>query len=178
MRRGVVALFVGALVLSGAGWWWLREAGSPPQATPLQRDGSTMEKFALVETQRSQTRWKILADMAWVNPKLDTTTIERVHFTLFSARHGQVEVTGRRGVIQNQSKNMQICGDVQLSVGQDFSLITECLRWSVSEQVLETDAPVTVRMGNLRAEGRGFRGSVAEERFEIPEQVQARWEEP
>lgn len=178
MRRRGVALLLGVLLLSGAGWWWLRERGSTPQATPLQRDGSTMEKFALVETQRSQTRWKILADVARVNPKLDTTMIERVHLTLFSAKHGQVEVTGQYGVIQNQSKNMQVCGDVQLSVGQDFSLITECLRWNVSEQTLESEAPVTVRMGNLRAEGQGFRGSVAEERFEIPGQVHARWEEP
>jgi LPS export ABC transporter protein LptC len=178
MRQTMVVLVLAALVLGGSVWWWSRESSATRQASLVEQSGSTMEKFALQEMQGNHTRWKIRADVAQVNPKLDVTTIEGIRLTLFSARHGQVEVTGQRGSIENQSKNMRVCGDVRLAVGQEFSLVTECLRWNAAEQALESDTPVTIQTGNLRAEGRGFRGSLAEERFEILEQVRARWEEP
>jgi len=42
----------------------------------------------------------------------------------------------------------------------------------------DPDTPVTVEMGNFHVEGQGFRGWIAEERFEVYEQVFARWSEP
>ncbi len=134
-----------------------------------------MEKFALRDTQRNQTRWEILADVALVDPQRDITTIEGVRLTLFSAKHGPVKVSAHHGIIQNQSKDMQVCGDVHLVVEQVFSLNTECLQWRAGEQALETDTPVMVQMEHLQAEGRGFRGVLAEERFEIQQQVRAQW---
>jgi hypothetical protein len=46
------------------------------------------------------------------------------------------------------------------------------------DQTLTADTPVTVEMGSLRVEGQGFRGWIADERFEVHEQVLARWSEP
>jgi LPS export ABC transporter protein LptC len=137
-----------------------------------------MEKFALRDTERYQTRWEILADVAQVDPQVNTTTLEGVHLTLFSAKHGTVQVTARRGVIQNASKNMQVCGDVRLVMGDEFAMTTECLQWFAVDQTLTADTPVTVEMGSLRVEGQGFRGWIADERFEVHEQVLARWSEP
>jgi LPS export ABC transporter protein LptC len=134
-----------------------------------------MEKFALRDTQRHQTRWEILADLAHVDPKAEKTSIEGVHLTLFSEKRGTVQVTARQGVIDNQSKDMQVCGDVRLLIGQEFALSTECLQWHAAEQALETDSPVAIDMGALQVQGLGFRGWIAEERFEIHEQVLARW---
>jgi LPS export ABC transporter protein LptC len=119
-----------------------------------------------------------LADVAQVDPQINTTTLEGVHLTLFSAKHGTVQITARRGVIQNESKNMQVCGDVRLVMGDEFALTTECLQWLAVEQSLATDTPVIVEMGSLHVEGQGFRGWIAEERFEVHEQVLARWIEP
>ena len=178
MRQTVVMLVLAGVVMGGGVWWWARESSATRQPSLIEHSGSTMEKFALQEMQGNHKRLKILADVAQVNPRLDFTTIERVHLTLYSAKHGQVEVTGRSGTIENQSKNMRVCGDVRLAVGEEFSLMTECLRWNAAEQALESETPVTIRTGNLRAEGLGFRGSFAEERFEILEQVRAHWEEP
>jgi len=182
MRRVALSIALAVVVLGGAAWWF-RLSGTPWQATLTeailhQEHGIRMEKFSLRDTQRQQTRWEILADVGQVDRQADTTTLEGVHLTLFSARYGTVQVTARRGVIQNQSKNMQVCGDVRLVVGEEFSLITECLRWFAAEQALAADTPVTVAMGNFYVEGQGFRGWVAEERFEVHEQVLARWSEP
>jgi LPS export ABC transporter protein LptC len=137
-----------------------------------------MEKFSLRDTQHLQTRWEILADVAQVDPRANTTAIEGVHLTLYSVKYGTVQVTARQGVIQNQSRDMRVCGDVRLLVGEEFSLSTECLQWHASEQALDTETAVAVRMGNLQVEGQGFRGWITEERFEIQHQVLARWSEP
>src|SRR5262249_9101226 len=118
------------------------------------------------------------ADVAQVDPQVNTTVLEGVHLTLFSAKHGTVQVTARRGVIQNESKNMQVCGEVRLVMGEEFSLKTECLQWVAAEQALVADTSVTVEMSNLHVEGQGFRGWIADERFEVHEQVLARWSEP
>jgi LPS export ABC transporter protein LptC len=182
MRRLAVLVVLSGAVLGGA-LLWLRFAGIPWQAalpnTIRQEDhGIRMEKFSLRDTQRQQTRWEILADVAQVNQQTDTTAIEGIHLTLFSAKHGTVLVTARRGTIHNQSKNMQVCGDVRLVMGEEFSLATECLQWSAAEQALAADTPVIVEMGNFHVEGRGFQGWIAEERFEVLEQVLARWHEP
>jgi LPS export ABC transporter protein LptC len=137
-----------------------------------------MEKFSLRDTQHLQTRWEILADIAQVDPRADTTAIEGVHLTLYSVKHGAVQVTARQGLIQNRTRDMRVCGDVRLVVEAAFSLSAECLHWRASEQALDTDTAVSVRMGTLQVEGQGFRGWVAEERFEIQHQVLARWSEP
>jgi len=182
MRRLVLAIILTVIVLSGAAWRYylsgtLWEVALTSTIMP-QEHGIRMEKFALRDTQRQQTRWEILADAAQVDPQADTTTLDGVHLTLFSANHGTVQVRARQGVIQNQSKNMQVCGDVRLVMGEEFSLTTECLQWFAGEQTLAADTPVTVEMGDLHVEGQGFRGWIAEERFEVHEQVFARWSEP
>jgi LPS export ABC transporter protein LptC len=182
MRRLVLSIALVLALLSGAAWWFYL-AGTPWQAALTSaivspEHGIRMEKFALRDTERFQTRWEILADVAQVDPQVNTTTLEGVHLTLFSAKHGTVQVTARRGVIQNESKNMQVCGDVRLVMGDEFALTTECLQWLAVEQSLATDTPVIVEMGSLHVEGQGFRGWIAEERFEVHEQVLARWIEP
>lgn len=183
MRRVTLAIVLSAAVVGGATWWWSRAADHASQTASADlavalAQGTTMEKFSLRDTQSHRTRWEILADVAQGDPKGEITTMEGVHLTLFSAKHGTVQVTGRHGVIENQSKDMRICGDVQLMVGQEFALTTECLQWRAAEQALETDTPVAIQMGHLQVEGRGFHGWLAEERFEIREQVLARWSEP
>jgi LPS export ABC transporter protein LptC len=182
MRRLALSIILALIVLSGAAWWFYL-SGTPWEAALTstivpQEHGIRMEKFALRDTQRQQTRWEILADAAQVDPQANTTTLDGVHLTLFSANHGTVQVRARQGVIQNQSKNMQVCGDVRLVMGEEFSLTTECLQWFAGEQTLAADTPVTVEMGNFHVEGQGFRGWIAEERFEVHEQVFARWSEP
>jgi LPS export ABC transporter protein LptC len=181
MRRLALAITLVIIALGAA--WWFRLSGTPWQAALSNgimqpEHGIRMEKFSLRDTQRQQTRWEILADAAQLDPQADITTIEGVHLTLFSATRGTVQVTARSGVIQNQSKNMQVCGDVRLVVGEEFSLTTECLQWFAAEQTLAADTPVTIEMGNFHVKGQGFRGWIAEERFEVHEQVLARWNEP
>jgi LPS export ABC transporter protein LptC len=182
MRRLVLSIALVLALLCGAAWWFYL-AGTPWQAALTNaivspEHGIRMEKFALRDTERYQTRWEILADVAQVDPQVNTTTLEGVHLTLLSAKHGTVQVTARRGVIQNESKNMQVCGDVRLVMGDEFALATECLQWIAVEQTLAADTPVTVEMGSLHVEGQSFRGWIADERFEVHEQVLARWIEP
>jgi LPS export ABC transporter protein LptC len=182
MRRLAISIIFALMVLSGAVWWFYL-SGTPWEAVLTstimpQEHGLRMEKFALRDTQRQQTRWEILADAAQVDPQANTTRLDGVHLTLFSANHGTVRVQARQGMIQNQSKNMQVCGDVRLVMGDEFSLTTECLQWFAGEQTLASDTPVTIEMGNFHVEGQGFRGWIAEERFEVHEQVFARWSEP
>ena len=182
MKRPAVWIALGGVLLGGAALW-LRLSGMPwqvglPTLITQEDHGIRMEKFSLRDSQRQQTRWEILADVGHVDQQADVTTIEGVHLTLFSAKHGTVFVTARRGSIQNQSKNMQVCGDVRLVMGDEFSLATECLQWYAAEQALAADTPVTVEMGNLHVAGQSFRGWIAEERFEVGDQVVARWNEP
>jgi LPS export ABC transporter protein LptC len=183
MKRLLFTLPLGVAVLGAMAWWWFdasehgRTAPSPQAANP-QPQGISMKKFSLRDTQSHQTRWEILADIAHVDPKADTTSIEGVHLTLFSEKHGTVQVTAQQGVIDNQSKDMQVCGDVRLVVGEEFTLNTECLKWHAIEQALETTTPVAIHVGVLHVQGLGFRGWIAEERFEIQSQVLARWSEP
>jgi LPS export ABC transporter protein LptC len=182
MKRLVLSIALVLAILSGATWWFYL-AGTPWQAALSSaivrpEHGIRMEKFALRDTERYQTRWEILADVAQVDPQVNTTTLEGVHLTLISAKHGTVQVTARRGVIQNESKNMQVCGDVRLVMGDEFALTTECLQWIAVEQSLTADTPVRVEMGSLYVEGQGFRGWIVDERFEVREQVLARWSEP
>jgi LPS export ABC transporter protein LptC len=182
MKRLIALSSLGVVILGGVALG-VRFAGPPwkpelPLAITREEHGIRMEKFSLRDTERQQTRWEVSADVAQVDQRTDTTTLDGVHLTLFSAKHGTVLVTAQRGVIQNQSRNMQVCGDVRLIMGEEFSLTAECLQWYAAEQALAADAPVNVAMGNLQVAGQSFRGWIAEERFEVHDQVLARWTEP
>src|SRR5688500_9294817 len=138
MKHLIVLSILSVVVLGGVALGF-RFASTPwkvglPLAITREEHGIRMEKFSLRDTQRQHTRWEISADVAQVDQQTDTTTLEGVHLTLFSAKHGTVLVTAQRGVIQNQSRNMQVCGGVRLIMGQEFSLTTECLQWHAAEQ--------------------------------------------
>ena len=182
MKRLIVLSSLSVVVLGGVALGF-RFAGPPwkaefPLAITREEHGIRMEKFSLRDTQGQQTRWEISADVAQVDHQTDTTTLEGVHLILFSTKHGTVLLTARSGIVQNQSRNMQVCGDVRLILGEEFSLTTECLQWYAAEQTLAADAPVIVAMGNLQVAGQSFRAWIAEERFEIQDRVLARWTEP
>jgi LPS export ABC transporter protein LptC len=170
------------LALGGVAWWYSLSGtlwqAALTRAIVRQEPRIRMEKFSLRDSQRQQPRWEILADVAELDPKANTTSIEGVHITLFSATRGTVQVTSRRGVIHNQSKDMQVCGDVHLVMGEEFSLTTECLQWFAAQEMLVADTPVTIERGAFQVQGQGFRGWIAEERFEVVTQVLARWSEP
>jgi LPS export ABC transporter protein LptC len=181
MKGLILGMGLSLAILGGAAWWlatphkgW--QASWRP-TTDATGHGMRMEKFSLRDTQGLKTRWEILADAAQVDPRVDTTAIEGVHLTLYSVQHGAVQVTARQGLIQNRTRDMRVCGDVRLVVGEAFSLTTECLQWHAADQALDTDTAVSVRMGTLQVEGQGFRGWIVEERFEIQHQVLARWSE-
>lgn len=182
MRRLLFSLAFGVVALGALSWWWFSLSAKgqaiPPPAAEPEPQGIRMEKFSLRDTRRHQTQWEILADVAHLDPKADTTTIEGVHLTVFSEKHGSIHVTAHQGVIDNRSKDMQVCGDVRLVVGQEFALNTECLKWHATERALEASTPVMISMGMLQVQGLGFRGWIAEERFEIHEQVLAQWGAP
>jgi LPS export ABC transporter protein LptC len=182
MRRIAFSIAVIMVAVVGATWWFglsgiLWQAALTGAVVRHER-GIRMENFSLRDTQRQQTRWEILADVAEVDPRANTTTLEGVHITLFSSTRGSVRVTARGGLIQNQSKNMKVCGDVRLVVEEEFSLTTECLQWFAAEEMLVADTPVSIERGNFHVQGQGFRGWIAEERFEVLAQVLARWSEP
>jgi LPS export ABC transporter protein LptC len=181
MKGLILGMGLSLALLGGVAWWFAApHKGGPASWLPTTDapvHGMRMEKFSLRDTQSLQTRWEILADSAQVDPRADTTAIEGVHLTLYSVQHGAVQVTARRGLIQNRTRDMRVCGDVRLVVGETFSLTSECLQWHASEQALDTETAVSVQMGNLQVEGQGFRGWIAEERFEIQHQVLARWSE-
>jgi LPS export ABC transporter protein LptC len=182
MKRFALCLAVILAVAGGVIWWF--SVSSPLWKAALTgaivgtEHGIRMENFSLRDSQRQQTRWEILADVAEVDPRTDTTRLEGVHITLFASTRGSVQVRARGGTIQNQSKNMQVCGDVRLVVGEEFSLMTECLQWFAAEEMLVADTPVIIERGNFYVQGQGFRGWIAEERFEVLAQVLARWSEP
>ncbi len=74
MTRLVISIALVLAILSAAAWWFYL-AGTPWQAalssaivTP--EHGIRMEKFALRDTERYQTRWEILADVAQVDPQV------------------------------------------------------------------------------------------------------------
>ena len=132
-----------------------------------------IEGFKLTETKEGKLVYELLAETAWVYE--DSNRIEvanpEVHF--FNPEQERFSTLfARAGTVNTKTSDLVARGDVRVSTRDSTFLETDSLAWHNKEQVVLTDAPVTMRSPKGDVSGVGLVSDAGLKRIEIKNQVQ------
>ena len=96
-------------------------------------------------------RWSLDADHAEVYDKRQETLMRRVAIRVFS-KDADWTVTAAEGVLNNDSRDVALRGDVVVTSRDGLRMTTQSLRWRNQERALDTTDPVEItRAGTTEA---------------------------
>lgn len=133
-----------------------KEVGVPPSsqekrtvAAPSARErsdaGQIMYDAHLTETTEKGKDWELWAKRATKSQADEKLTIEKVRVKFFADNGVTYTVTGQRGRVEPDQKNMRIEGDVETRSSNGYVFKTESADYSSKDRKLTSPGPVEMR---------------------------------
>lgn len=153
-----------------------------PRALPTEPIASNadyrLKQVRLQEQSRDGSRWQLDAEHSETFEDQSKTTMRKVTIKVDqSSKSGQTgrswTVTGDEGDLDQETKDVELRGNVVLVSSDGLRLETERLRWQAEAQRAWTDAPVVIYRAGAVVRGTGFESRVAEEVSNIKGRVRA-----
>ena len=137
-----------------------------------------LKQVRLQETGSDGSRWQLDAEYSETFEEHNTTTMKKVVIKLDEpskslAKPRTWTVTGDEGQLNQETKDVELRGNVVLVASDGLRLETERLRWDAQGQRAWTDAPVTIYQNGTVVRGTGFESRLTEEATRIKGRVRA-----
>lgn len=133
----------------------------------------------VVETNKDQKEWELWADRAVSQDGKGDLDMEKVRIRFFGPEGIEFLVTGDRGQVDSETKNMKVLGSVVMESSNGYTFQTENMMYSSSEKLLFTSAIIHVKGplepsgARLTLTGQGMESSLAGEVMRILADVRA-----
>ena len=180
MRKTKLFIVLLIVLIGGIVWVSLRsnlrerkasEAGE--KALKVSTGGADMQlqKIRFVEDKQGQKTWELEAESVQQYQKQNILILENVKLTFYAKEGRVVHLTGRQGRVYQDSKNVDLVGDVVLTSSDGYQLKTRSASYRHSENVVSTADPVEIEGEQIRLTGKGMLVDVEAKTFKILSQV-------
>lgn len=137
-----------------------------------------LKQVRLQEQSRDGSRWQLNAEYSETFEDQNKTTMKKVTITVDQPSKGAQAartwtVTGDEGDMNQETKDIELRGNVVLVSSDGLRLETDRLRWDAADQRAWTDDPVIIYRAGAVVHGTGFESRVAEEVSSIKGRVRA-----
>ena len=180
MKRIKIAILITIVVVGGTVlaslWANLRErrASETVEKVPKVSTGGAdmrLEKIRLVEDKHGQKTWELEANSARQYEEQNMMVLEDVKVTFYGKEGRVFYLTSKHGKIYQDSKNVDLIGDVMLTSNDGYQLRTQSASYRHSEQIVSTPDPVEIEGEQIRMTGKGMLVNVEAKTFKILSQV-------
>ena len=153
-----------------------------PRALTTEPVASTadyrLKQVHLQEQGRDGSRWQLDAEYSETFEEQNKTTMKKVTVKVDQPSKGDQAsrswtVTGDEGDLNQETKNVELRGNVVLISSDGLRLETDRLRWDAEAQRAWTEDPVVIYRAGAVVRGTGFESKVAEEISSIKGRVRA-----
>src|SRR5258708_38564263 len=143
-----------------------------PRALPTEPAASNadyrLKQVHLQEQGRDGSRWQLDAEYSETFEEQNKTTMKKVTVKVDQPSKGDQAsrswtVTGDEGDLNQETKNVELRGNVVLISSDGLRLETDRLRWDAEAQRAWTEDPVVIYRAGAVVRGTGFESKVAEE---------------
>jgi len=168
-------LMIGGIVLASL-WANLRErrASEAVEKVPKASTGGAdmrLEKVRFMEDKHGQKTWELEAKSVHRYEGQNMMVLEDVKLT-FYAKEGRIfYLTSKQGKVYQDSKNVDLIGDVVLTSNDGYSLKTQSASYRDADKIVSTPDPVEIEGEQLRMTGKGMVVNVEAKTFRILSQV-------
>ncbi len=132
-----------------------------------------MDRVHIVQNKQGTRNWEMWADTAKVYRKKDFTQMENIHLRFYSKNGEVMDVTADSGLMENQSRNMRLRGNVLIKSQDGVSLRTESLQFRPKEKKIDSDEKILIEGKSFHLSGVGLRGRTDLEQYFLKKNVQA-----
>ena len=168
-------VLIGGIVLLSL-WANLRErkASEASEKLPKVFNGSAdmrLEKVRFVEDKHGQKTWELEAKSVHQYQEENTMVLEDIKVTFYAKEGRTLLLTGKQGKIYQDSKNVELTGDIVLTSSDGYQLKTQSVSYQHAENILSTSDPVEIEGEQLRLTGKGMLVNTEAKTLKILSQV-------
>jgi LPS export ABC transporter protein LptC len=184
MKRAKIAILISILLIGGIVlatlWANLRErkASEAVEKLPKVSTGDATirgEKIRLVEDKHGRKTWELEAKSVQQYQDKNIMVLEDVKVTFYSKEGQFFTISGNQGKVYQDSKDMELVGDVVLSSSDGYQLKTHSVSYQNSEKKVTTSDPVEIEGELIRLVGKGMLVDMEAKTFEILSLVKTQW---
>ncbi len=172
-------LLVGGIVL-GSLWSNLLHIKSSEKTERLPEvstGGADMrlEKIRFVEDKHGQKTWELEAKSIQHFQDQNLMILEDVKVTVYLKEGRILTLTGKKGKVHQDTKDMELMGDVLLTSSDGYRLKTHSLSYHHRDKIVKSSDPVEIEGEQLRLTGKGMRVEMENKIFKVLSQVKTQW---
>jgi len=180
MRKAKIFILLSIMLIGGIAlatlWANLRERKASEALEKLPKistEGADMrlEKIRFVEDKHGQKTWELEAKTVHQYQDQNITVLEDVRVTFYAKEGRTFFLTGKQGKVYQDSKNVDLMGDVVLTSSDGYQLKTHSVSYRHLEKIVSTPDPVEIEGEQLRLTGKGMLVNMEAKTFKILSQV-------
>ena len=152
----------------------LEGGGSLAKISPGEAD-MHLEKIRLVEDKHGQKTWELEAKAIHRYQAQNILMLEDVKVTFYTKDGRTFTLAGEKGKIHQDSKDMELVGDVVLTTSDGYCLKTHSMSYKHANKKATTSDPVEIEGKEMRVVGRGMLLDMEAKVIRILSQVKTRW---
>ena len=151
-----------------------RKASEAVEKLPKVSTGGAdmrLEKIRFVEDKQGQKTWELEAKSVHQYQEQNIMVLEDVRVTFYAKEGRTIYLTGKQGKVYQDSKNVELVGDVVLTSSDGYQLKTHSVSYRHLEKIVSTSDPVEIDGEQLRLTGKGMLVDIEAKTFKILSQV-------
>ncbi|MBW1980405.1 MAG: LPS export ABC transporter periplasmic protein LptC [Deltaproteobacteria bacterium] len=145
---------------------------------PDDKANVTLDQLDFSDVSEGKASWTLKASQARYYKEQQVTAFTNVQAVFYMKDGSRVELRGDEGTLHNDTRDVEIKGEVRVKVGDQYRLTTERLFYSNKERSITTPDPVVIEGQGIFVRGRGMILALDSHSLRIMNQVEARMQAP
>ncbi|MGA2026385.1 MAG: LPS export ABC transporter periplasmic protein LptC [Syntrophobacteraceae bacterium] len=161
----VIMIIVALSLVLVAGIW-------KGKSRPVQQDAQQacpadaemkLTDMEFTEMQEGKRFWTLCASEAKYFQDQQKTLLQKVHLTLYLEKTGEeISLDSREGVLHAGSKDIELRGNIHVTLPRDYVLTTETAHYTHSSRIVESGDPVHISGPGLELDGDTWKYKIAD----------------
>ncbi len=184
MKRIKIAIIISIVLIGGIVLVTLlgnlreRKASEAEEKLPKISTGGAdmrLEKIRFVEDKHGQKTWELEAKSVQQYQDQNIMVLEDIKVTFYAKEGRTFFLTGKQGKVHQDSKNVDLVGDVVLTSNDGYELKTHSVAYRHLEKIVSTSDPVEIEGEQVRLTGKGMLVNIENKTFKILSQAKTHW---
>jgi LPS export ABC transporter protein LptC len=184
MRKAKIGIIIIIVVIAGVVLTrlWInlreREASGEKEIVPAISIGDAdmrLEKIRFVEDKEGRRTWELEAKLIQQYQDQNTMVLEDVTVTFYTKEGRSFVISGKKGKVHQDSRNMELVGDVQVSSSDGYLLKTHSIIYDHAKRKASTSDPVEIEGKKIQLVGKGLQVDMEAKIITVLHQVKAQW---
>ena len=158
MKKAKIAILLAIVLIGGIVFVTLwgnlqeRKASEAEDKLPKISTGGAdmrLEKIRFIEDKHGQKTWELEAKSVQQYQDQNIMILEDVKVTFYAKEGRTFFLTGKQGKVHQDSKDVDLVGDVVLTSNDGYELKTHSIAYRHLEKIVSTSDPVEIRPGRI-----------------------------